>query len=63
MRPYVAKCVEHNWDAFHCAPNVPKDVIVDNLMNALTRTRNTVFIKAPTVQAPKWPEHIRMQFF
>lgn len=31
-------------------------------MKALLKAENVVFIKVPTVNAPKWPEHIRKQF-
>lgn len=63
MRPYIRKIIQKNWEGFNLAPTVSIDDITENLMKSLLKTRNTVFIQAPTVNAPLWPNHIRAQFF
>lgn len=63
MRPFVRDIIQHNWDHFPVDPLVPVDDIVENMMRALLSTENVVFVHAPTVNAPDWPEHIRRKFF
>jgi hypothetical protein len=63
MAPFVRKVVEHNWNSFNLPPLVTPDVITRNLMKSLTSTSNIVFIKAPGVDSPAWPDRVRKKFF
>lgn len=63
MRPQVEKILRSQYESLCVCPSVPYETVVDRMMKALLRTRNIVFIKVPTVDAPLWPEHVKKQFF
>lgn len=62
MRPFIKRVIEHNWNSFDLPPLVTPEAITTNLMKSLTSTSNTVFIKAPGVFSPRWPDSIKKRF-
>lgn len=63
LRPYIRRIIKHNWEAM---PNLPVntiDEITDNLMKALLKSQNLVFVRIPGVKAPIWPSEIKAKFF
>lgn len=63
VEPFIRRIVQANYDSFNLCPTVTVDEIMKNLMKALLKTKNVVFVRLPTVNAPRWPDHIRKQFF
>lgn len=59
LKPFIRQIIQHNWESFKVTPLVSIDQMTTSLMKSLTSTSNTVFIKAPGVNAPDWPEPIR----
>lgn len=63
MRPYIRKVLEYNWSAFSLPPVNDVDSILEHLMRALLQNKNHVFVHAPGVNSPEWPEDIKKRFY
>lgn len=63
MKPYLREVLEYNWNSFKLPPTVEIDDILKNLMRSLLQNKNHVFVHAPGIDAPKWPDEVRKKFF
>lgn len=63
MRPFIRSVILHNWDAMLNMPSNSVDKITEQLMRALLKSQNLVFVHLSGVNAPKWPEEIKKRFF
>jgi len=63
MKPQVAKILQRQYESLCVAPTVPFEDVLEKTMEALLRTRNILFIQVPTVDAPKWPQYVKKEFF
>lgn len=63
MKPYLRRVLQYNWDAFTLPPTVSVEDILERLMKSLLQNKNFVFVHAPGVNSPEWPESIRKRFY
>jgi len=63
MKTYIRDVLQHNWDSFRLPPLVSVEEILQNLMLSLMNNQNFVFVHAPGVNSPEWPNEVRKRFY
>lgn len=63
MEGEVRRIVEYNLSLYRTPPPVGADEIHANFMKAVKRGQNHVFAYFPGVEAPRWSDSVRKQFW